>query len=148
ASIARRVRAWLLAPLLATPKAPPVRESSREIQLLLALQYRQLLHGGTGLPRFDEVGFRVFSESDEDGILHYLFAILGTTTKTLVDLGASQLFGSNSANLFVNHGWTGLLIDGSAERVAALQSFYEGCPDTRTYPPRCVAEWITAENIN
>lgn len=147
-SLARKVRSWLLAPALTAPKAQAAHPTTQEIQLLLSLQYRELQRIGAGLPRLEEVGFRVFSESDEDGILHYLFSVLGTSTRTLVDLGASQLHGSNTANLLVNHGWTGLLIDGSNERIDALTAFYRECPETSNYPPQCVASWITAENVN
>jgi hypothetical protein len=147
-SVARKVRSWLLAPLLTAPRPREARQPTQEIQLLLSLQYRQLQRLGAPLPSLEEVGFRVFSESDEDGILHYLFSLLGTSTRTLVDLGASQLHGSNTANLLVNHGWTGLLIDGSEERIDALKAFYRECPDTSNYPPECVASWITAENVN
>ncbi len=88
----RRLRAWFLAPVLDASvkpigQAPP----SSSTQLLLALQYRQLRHAGAPLPRLHEAGFRVYSESDEDGILHYIFSLIGTVNRTLVDLGASKL---------------------------------------------------------
>ena len=71
------------------------------------------------LPKFDEVGFRVFSESDEDGILHYIFSLIGTSNKKLVDIGSASIFGSNTANLLINHGWTGLLIEGDEESLVS-----------------------------
>jgi hypothetical protein len=90
---ARKFRSWLLAPLLTAARLPDDRTSTREIQLILTLQYRELQRVGAKLPSLDEVGFRVYSESDEDGILLYLFSLLGTSTRTLVDLGASRLQG-------------------------------------------------------
>ena len=99
-------------------------------------------------PRLYEVGFRVYSESDEDGILNYIFSLIGTVNRTLVDLGASKLEGSNTASLLINHGWTGLLIDGDEQRIKDLRELYAACLDTHHYPPKCVAAWITAENIN
>ncbi len=147
-TLLRKFRSWLLAPILQSSEPISPTPGSRELQLILALEYRQLHHLGAPLPKLHEVGFRVYSESDEDGILHYLFSLLGTTTQTLVDIGASRLHGSNTANLIVHHGWTGLLVDSSAERIKELQAAYAACPDTSHYPPKCVIAWITAENVN
>lgn len=145
---ARRLRAWLLAPVLQRATSVTHPPGSREIQMLLALQYRQLQHLGAALPSLQEVGFRVYSESDEDGILHYIFSLIGATSRTLVDLGAAKLQGSNTANLLINHGWVGLLIDGNEGNVKELQGLYAASVDTSPYPPRCLHAWITAENIN
>jgi hypothetical protein len=144
----RRLRAWFLAPVLSPPVKPAQVPPSTSTQLLLELQYRQLRHVGAPLPRVHEVGFRVYSESDEDGILHYIFSLIGTRTRILVDLGACKLEGSNTANLLINHGWTGLLIDGDEQHIKDLQDLYGACRDTHHYPPKCVAAWITAENVN
>jgi hypothetical protein len=144
----RRLRAWLLAPVLTASARSGGPRPTAESQLLLALQYRQLRHAGAPLPGLRDVGFRVYSESDEDGILHYIFSLIGTTNRVLVDIGASKLEGSNTANLLINHAWTGLLIDGHPQRVKDLQDFYGACPDTRNYPPKCVSSWVTAENVN
>lgn len=134
-------------PLVAAP-LPMTPPPTRELQLILRNQYRQLAAQKLPLPRLDEVGFRVFSESDEDGILHYIFALAGTTNKRLVDIGAAALGGSNSANLIIHDGWTGLLVEGDAARVEEMARRYAECPDTSNYPPRCVSAWVTAENIN
>ena len=58
-SVARRVRSWLLAPLLTAPRPREARQPTQEIQLLLSLQYRQLQRLGAPLPNLEEVGFRV-----------------------------------------------------------------------------------------
>ena len=66
-----------------------------------------LIRKGRVLCRIDHVGGQPIGyscflrRSGEDGILHYLLSLLGTSTRTLVDLGASQLHGSNTANLLV-----------------------------------------------
>jgi len=145
----RRVRAWFPAPVLARPEASSaLPRPTAESQLLLSLQYRQLRHTEAPLPRLRDVGFRVYSESDKDGILHYIFSLIGAKNRLLVDISASKLEGSNTANLLINRGWTGLLVDGRTERVKGLRDFYAACPETRNYPPRCVAAWATAENVN
>jgi len=70
-----------------------------------------MLHDSIPLPSFDEIGFRVLSQNDEDGILLYIFSLIGATNKKVVDIGCSSIENSNTANLIINHGWIGLLID-------------------------------------
>jgi hypothetical protein len=107
-----------------------------------------MIHSGVKLPSFSEVGFSVYSESDEDGIIHYIFSIIGTLNKVLVDIGASAIEGSNTANLLINHGWTGLLIEGDKDNVNKIRDFYSSCNATLTYPPKTLQTWVTAENID
>jgi len=55
---------------------------------------------------------RVFSQHGEDGIIEYLFQVLGEGTKFYVEIGAtdgSRL--SNTKHLRVNKQWSGLLFD-------------------------------------
>lgn len=54
----------------------------------------------------------------------------------------------NSANLIINHGWHGLLVDGNEDLIEAGIKFYQKHPSTRTYPPVSVHSWITRGNVN
>lgn len=137
----RKARSFLVSPVLRSLQ-------SREIQVLLSLKYKEVLRGGAPLPSFDEIGFSVFSQSDEDGILLYIFSLIGVTNKKVVDIGCGGLKGSNTANLIINHGWIGLLIDGSERAVEALQGFYSECFNTQVFPPTLVHAFVTVENIN
>ena len=120
----------------------------RGTQILLSLKYQQMRERGERLPSFGDVGFREFSGTDEDGILLYIFSLIGVQNKTVVDIGAALPQGSNSANLLINHGWTGLLIEGSINAVLKAREFYLKHPETSNYPPKIIQAWITAENIN
>ena len=117
-------------------------------QILLSLKYKELLHHGMPLPRFDEVGFRIFSDNDEDGILLYIFSLISTKNKTVVDIGSGGIQGSNSANLIISHGWNGLLIDGNPNAVQELRNYFSGCIDTQQYPPKIIRARVTKDNIN
>lgn len=117
-------------------------------QLLLALKYREMQHQGVPLPALEEVGFRAYSQTDEDGILLYLFTILGTTNKKVVELCVEQGIECNAANLIINHGWIGLLFDGDARNIRAGRRFYARCRDTWIHPPQLVCAWIEAETVN
>ncbi len=105
-------------------------------------------HVGCLREHFDDVGFSVYSEFDEDGILLYIFSLIDIANKTVVDIGAGGINGSNTANLIVNHGWKGFLIDGSQSRVKELQDYYHQQKETKHYPPKVIHSWVTRENIN
>ena len=120
----------------------------KEVQTLLALKYKELLAARAPLHPFGEVEFRCFSQNGEDGILLYLLSLLGTTNKRSVEMCAGNGIECNTANLIVNHGWTGLLVDGNPDNVARGQKFYTESRDTFIKPPRFVHAWITADNVN
>ncbi len=117
-------------------------------QLLLALHYRQLLRERAPLPSFDEVQFRAFSQNGEDGILLFLFSLLGTTNKRSVELGVANGTSCNTANLILNHGWTALLVDAALPEVEEGRRFYSQHPDTAGHPPAFLHAWVTRENVN
>ena len=47
------------------------------LQTLLQQKYKELLHREMRLPSFGEVQFRAFSQTGEDGILLYVFSLVG-----------------------------------------------------------------------
>ncbi|MDB4542755.1 hypothetical protein N9241_00780 [bacterium] len=116
-------------------------------QKLLALAYRQLA-GNHELLSFDEVEFVNYSQTGEDGILHYIFSLVGTTNKYCVEFCAGDGIQCNSANLIINEGWHGLLCDGDKENVEKATHFYQRHPNTCLIPPCIIQQWLTAENIN
>lgn len=95
-----------------------------------------------------EHGFSCFSQTDEDGILLYLFAVLGTTNRLCVEICAGDGIECNTANLIVNHGWHGLLVDGARENIDRGTQFYSSLPDTRIYPPHLAHAWVTRDSVN
>ena len=120
----------------------------RADQILLSLRYRELLHNKAPLPSFDDVGFRAYSQSDEDGILLYIFSLIGMESRRCIEICASEGIECNSANLIVQHGWEGLLFDGNPLSVDIGRRFFAANRDTNPWPPRFVQAWITAENVN
>jgi hypothetical protein len=116
-------------------------------QILLSLKYQDLLRTNIVLP-FAEVGFRSYSQNDEDGILLYIFSLIGATNKRCVEICAGDGIENNTANLVVNHGWTGLMFDGNRANAERAQKFYAQCKDTWLFPPVFKHAWIDAENVN
>jgi hypothetical protein len=132
-------------------------------QVLLRLRYQELArqrrwcrvwpwwcrrHSGVSLPQLCDVEFRCYSQNGEDGILLYIFSLIGTSDRRVVEICAGDGIECNAANLIVNHGWQGLLFDGDAHQTALGQSFYASCRTTFVSPPRLVNAWITAANVN
>jgi hypothetical protein len=117
-------------------------------QILLREKYRELLRTGAPLPAIDEVGFRSFSQYDEDGILLYLFSLLGTTNRRCIEVCAGVGYESCTANLIIHHAWEGLMFDGSEENIKKAWNFFSRRPDTLITVPKLVPAWIEPERIN
>lgn len=84
--------------------------------------------------------FRGLSEHEEDGITVALFQRVGAATHRFVEIGAG-VNGGNSGFLAKELGWTGLMVDIDAGRVATLQR--------RFAPAVAVAQaQVTRENVN
>lgn len=121
--------------------------SSKEAQLALYHTYRDMASRGV-VPSFSDVGFRCHSQFEEDGILLFIFALIGTTNKVAVEICAGDGIECMSTNLVLNHGWWGYLFDGSERNVERGARFFRGAKDTFLFPPRFTRAWITAENVN
>ncbi|WP_157572676.1 hypothetical protein [Nevskia soli] len=97
---------------------------------------------------FRDVGFGLYSQHDEDGILLYIFSLIGVDNYRCVEICAGNGIECNTANLLINHRWTGLLVDGNPANVAAAKAFYRSRVETMHWLPDIVGAWLTRENIN
>ncbi len=100
------------------------------------------------LPKFNETGFKNFSQFEEDGLLLYIFSIIGMGSKTFVDLGSNDCVNSNCANLAIHFGWLGLFVDGDKEMIEIGKKFYSKYPNPWNHPQQFLCSFITEENIN
>lgn len=114
----------------------------------LRSHYIQLANSGGQLPPLSETGFRVYSEYEEDGMLLFLFAVIGTANRTFVDIGAADGINSNCANLAINSRWNGLFIDGNEANCRRGIDFYSKHPDCWAYPPKFANAIVTRDNVN
>ena len=117
-------------------------------QILLWLEDQELRRSGAPLPAFSEVGFRAYSQTDEDGILLYILALVGMESARCVEIGCEEGIEFNTGNLVINHGWHGLMIDGDARRIERGRAFYARRGNTWMFPPRLVHAWVDAGSVN
>lgn len=122
---------------------PAVQISQRK----LFLDYQRDAKNGI-LPAFKDTGFRVFSQFEEDGLLLYIFALLGMENKCFVEFGSDDGVNSNSANLYFNFGWHGLFIDGNPKAIERGKRFFSKYPHSWFYQPKFVCSLVKRENIN
>ncbi|MDP3431569.1 MAG: hypothetical protein Q8T04_01190, partial [Bacteroidota bacterium] len=92
--------------------------------------------------------FRVFSQFEEDGILLFIFSVIGMDNKTFVEIGSDDGINSNSANLVFNFGWHGLFIDGNKHSIERGRKFYGKYPHPWAYSPKFICDLVKRENIN
>jgi hypothetical protein len=118
-------------------------------QKALMQQYRLLAaQGKQYLPPLNDVGFRAYSQFEEDGILLYLFSLIAPRNRTCVEICAGNGRQCMATNLILNHGWWGYLFDGNENNVRDGRRFFANSQDTFLHPPTFTHAWITAENVN
>jgi hypothetical protein len=112
------------------------------------LEYRRLA-ADDRLPSVWDTGFRVFSQFDEDGVILFLLAAADDGPRRILDLGAGNgVHASNCANLLLNLGFDGLLVDGDEGSIASAERFYASHPDTIERPPATAQAFLTRQNVD
>lgn len=85
--------------------------------------------------------FKVFSEGDEDGILHQIFSRIGEGSRTFIEIGIGDGFECNTAFL-VTQGWKGVWVDCSADAVTKARVNFS------QYPVKILRENVKPENVD
>ena len=119
----------------------------QQLQVQMLNQYRLLKHQNN-LPPFSETGFRVYSQFEEDGLLLYIFAVIGFQSKKVVEMCCGGGVECMATNLIINHGFEGFLFDGNSVNVANANAFFKSRQDCLLNTPHIQHAWITKENVN
>lgn len=93
---------------------------------------------------FRDVGFKVFSQWDEDGIIQYLISHVPIANRTFIEFGVENYEESTTRFLLMNDHWQGLVMDGTTEDIAYIQSdklYWQ-------FDLQAKQAWITQTNIN
>lgn len=97
-------------------------------------------------PKYLEAfGYKVYSQNDEDGILHEIFQRIGTENKSFVEFGVDIGIESNCHSLLLQ-GWKGLWIEG--RETAYSQILRRFVPAIRQEKLKVLNQYVTRENIN
>lgn len=68
---------------------------------------------------------RVFSQYGEDGIVSWIFSLVGTGNRTFVEFGVGDGRECLTANLALNLGWSGLMLERDEKLAASASALYE-----------------------
>lgn len=93
----------------------------------------------------ESFGYKVYSQNDEDGIIHEIFNRIGTGSKTFVEFGVDTGLESNCHSLLLQ-GWTGLWIEG--RETAYDQVLRRFAPAVRQKKLRVLNQYVTKDNID
>ncbi len=69
-----------------------------------------------------DVGFQVFSQYDEDGIIEWLVQRLPDIPPHFVEFGVESYVEANTRFLLYHRNWRGLVMDGSHQNISAIKS--------------------------
>lgn len=93
---------------------------------------------------FRKVGFKVFSQWDEDGIIQYLVSHVPVKNKTFIEFGVEDYEESNTRFLLLNDHWQGMVLDACQADIQFIRTdriYWE-------FDLQAKCSWITAENID
>jgi hypothetical protein len=90
-------------------------------------------------------GYRVYSQSDEDGILHEILHRIGDGGRRFVEIGAGDGFENNTLFLLIQ-GWRGVWIEGSSRKVTSAKKHHEA--EIAEGRLQVVEQYATAANID
>jgi len=93
---------------------------------------------------FRRIGFKVFSQWDEDGIIQYLIHQVCIENKTFIEFGVENYEESNTRFLMLNNHWQGLVLDACPADLEYIRSDRIHWQ----YDLQVKDAWITRENID
>lgn len=123
------------------------RKTEHHREAILLLLGKEMAWRVASLPPntdFRKVGFKVFSQFDEDGIIQYLINRLPIESKTFIEFGVENYEESNTRFLLLNDHWQGMVLDARASDIRYIQQdkiYWQ-------YDLQAKCTWITRENIN
>ena len=120
-------------------------------QVHLKTTYQSLAKQNAPLPAISDVGFSVYSQHDEDGIILFILSIIGEGNKEFIEIGCcgyGDRLENNTSNLAINHGWTGVMFDVDKAGLEVVDSLLNSNPNVQSWPIKLVNETISSTNIN
>lgn len=113
-----------------------------------ALDVKKILWDSDKFPfipeNWDEYGFKVFSQGNEDGLIQYLINHVEIKNEVFVEFGVEDYSECNTKFLLLHNNWSGLCMDGSTEAMEKLRTkklYWQHTIEAK-------AAFITKDNIN
>ncbi|NEO47385.1 MAG: hypothetical protein F6K55_25970, partial [Moorea sp. SIO4A3] len=103
------------------------------------------IRAGDDIRRLENFGFKIYSQSDEDGIIEEIFNRIGRKTKVFVEFG-SESGQENNTHYLLENGWTGLWIESLPDYAKAIRANYRYLIDQGRL--KFIEAVVNAENIN
>ena len=91
---------------------------------------------------------KIYSQNGEDGILLYLFSKIGVRSRNFIEFGIGNGKECNTANLSINLGWGGLLIEADIKKVEEARNHYSTVLGDFAGNVTISYNRVTTENIN
>ena len=139
------LKAWINATILDIKYKLIIRNRLQQlpiIQEIERIRQSKRYDNPKSLMRF---GDKVFSQSDEDGIIREIFNRIGTVNKTFIEFGIGNGLENNSLALLFDD-WQGLWIDASTRSIEKIQKNFTKVIKNRQLT--VIESFITKENIN
>lgn len=121
----------------------------RDLKSFLLWHYRTL--AAADINQKDDLRnheFSIYSKVGEDGLILYIFSRIGAVNRRFVEFGVEDGRECNTANLSLNFGWQGMLVDARQELIEQAKSYYRDKLGKNSFKVKPVNCFITAENIN
>lgn len=122
--------------------------ASRMTTALLLQKYDDLAGAYQSKSVINRYEAKIYSQNGEDGILLYLFSLLSTKNRCFVEFGVGDGRQCNSANLSLNFGWSGLLLEADEQKAAAARYYYQQRLAEKAAQVQVVHCKVTQANIN
>lgn len=106
---------------------------------------RRMLRTGGDRSRLEWSGFKVYSQSDEDGIIEEIFRRIGVQHRTFVDFGC-EVGLENNTRYLLEQGWRGLWIEGFPDYVPAVRANFQ--KEIASGQLMFQASYVNRRNIN
>lgn len=134
--IAKKVRSFLIRGL----------DSNTDKLLMISgkIAANSILSVQTPIDRLSGVGFKIYSQFDEDGIIEWLVQRIPVSSNRFVEFGVENYCESNTRFLLKNRNWKGLVLDSSSDYTDFIRSdevFWR-----HDLSAHCA--FVTPENIN
>jgi hypothetical protein len=127
-------------------------DNERNLQRLAALvlqqKYESIAENQDHRLEIDKCEFKLYSQNGEDGILLYIFSRVGVTNHCFVEFGMGDGRECNTANLSLNFGWHGLLMDSNEQNVSIAKHYYQNMLGTKSSSIKIIQCLVTMENVN